>query len=93
MPSTKLRRSQGERPEDKSGAVVSTYMKTIDEVVRRLPPDLQEEVRDFACFLLKAKVAARRRRLKMGWAGALRAFRRQFTSLELQRKALEWWGD
>jgi len=26
-------------------------------------------------------------------AGALREYRDQFTALELQKKALEWWGD
>jgi hypothetical protein len=29
----------------------------------------------------------------MDWAGGLREYRDQFTSLQLQKKALEWWGD
>ena len=33
------------------------------------------------------------RRLRLDWAGALRAYRDRYTSLELQRKALEWMGD
>ena len=32
-------------------------------------------------------------RLRLDWAGALSEFREQFTSLDLQKKALEAWGD
>jgi len=66
---------------------------SVDEILKQLPPDLQQEVRDFAEFLLKKKVHSKRKRLQMTWAGALKEFRDKFTSLELQKKALEWWGD
>lgn len=68
-------------------------MKTIEEKIRELPPELQQEVEDFVEFLLKTKVRRKQKKLRMTWAGALREFRDQFTSLELQKKALEWWGD
>jgi len=54
---------------------------------------LQQEVQDFACFLLETKVRPKRSKLRMNWAGGLSEFREQFTSLELQKKALEWRGD
>jgi hypothetical protein len=68
-------------------------MKKIEELVKELPPELQQEVYDFAQFLLETKVRPKQKKLRMSWAGALREFRDQFTSLELQKKALEWWGD
>ena len=34
-----------------------------------------------------------RKKLRQTWAGALRDYREQYTSLELQKKALEWRGD
>ena len=68
-------------------------MKTLEELIRKLPPELQQEVYDFALFLLETKVHPKQRKLRMTWAGGLREFRDQFTSLELQKKALEWWGD
>lgn len=68
-------------------------MKTLEELVRELPPHLQEEVRDFARFLAETKVRPKRKHLRMDWAGGLREYRDQFTSLQLQKKALEWWGD
>lgn len=67
--------------------------RSIDELVKQLPPDLQQEVRDFARYLLETKARPRQKKLKMDWAGALREFRDQYTSLDLQKKALEWWGD
>jgi hypothetical protein len=75
-------------------------MKTLDELMKELPPDLQQEVHDFARFLLETrvlpdgrKIEPKQRKLRMTWAGGLREFRDQFTSLELQKKSLEWWGD
>lgn len=68
-------------------------MKTLEELIRKLPPELQQEVYDFALFLLETKAHPKRKKLRMTWAGGLREFRDQFTSLELQKKALEWWGD
>ena len=68
-------------------------MKTTEELIGELPPELQQEVRDLAQFLLNTKVSRKQKKLRMTWAGGLREFRDQFTSLELQKKALEWWGD
>jgi len=68
-------------------------MARLDEILKELPPDLQQEVLDFAEFLRQKKVPRRQNRLRLSWAGALKEFRQQYTSLDLQRKALEWWGD
>ena len=68
-------------------------MSTLEEVIKNLPPELRKEVQDFAQFLLQTRVQRKRRKLRLSWAGALREYRDRFTSLELQRKALEWWGD
>lgn len=67
-------------------------MENIEKLVDQLPPDMQEEVRDFAQFLLKKKTQAKQKKLRLSWAGALREYRDQFTSLELQKKALDWFG-
>jgi len=68
-------------------------VKKIENLLKDLPPDLQEEVYDFACFLKDTKVGSKQKKVRMSWAGGLREFRDQFTSLELQEKALGWWGD
>jgi hypothetical protein len=46
-----------------------------------------------ATFLFDTKVHPKRAKLRLNWAEALSEFRGQFTSLELQKKAMEWWGD
>jgi len=68
-------------------------VSAIEEIIRELPPELQREVEDFARFLLDTKARPKQRRLRLTWAGALSEFRDQCTSLDLQKKALEWWGD
>jgi hypothetical protein len=67
--------------------------KPLEELVKELPPDCQEEVRDFVEFLLERRGRKRGRKLRQDWAGALKDYRDQYTSLELQKKALEWRGD
>ena len=72
----------------------------LERVIAELPPDLQDEVIDFARFLLQTKAKQvntqqhrkQQHKLRLGWAGGLSEFRDQFTALELQKKALEWWG-
>jgi hypothetical protein len=68
-------------------------MKTLEDLIKELPQDLRQEVQDFANYLVETKVRPRRTKLRMDWAGGLAEFRGQYTSLELQRKALEWRGD
>ena len=68
-------------------------MKKIDELIEQLSPELQDEVFDFAQSLLKAKAQPKQKKLRMSWAGGLKEFRDEFTSTELQKKSLEWWGN
>ena len=68
-------------------------MKTLEELVRELPPDMQEEVREFAQYLLEKRVKGKKKYLAQTWAGGLKEFRGQYTSLELQKQSLEWRGD
>jgi uncharacterized protein with gpF-like domain len=68
-------------------------MKSIDERIKNLPPALKKEVEEFVNSLLKKRKKKNGKRLRQDWAGALRDYRGQYTSLELQKKALEWRGD
>lgn len=67
--------------------------QSVIEKIRNLPPDKQQEVLDFIEFLLEKQSRKYGRRLRQDWAGALSDYREQYTSLELQKKALEWRGD
>ena len=68
-------------------------MKKLEELVRELPPNMQEEVREFALLLLEKRVKAKKKYLSHTWAGGLKEFRDHYTSFDLQKKALEWGGD
>lgn len=72
---------------------MSAATKPLAELVQELPPDMQAEVRDFVEFLLAKRSHIPRQRLRQDWAGVLRDVRDQYTSLELQQKALDWRGD
>ena len=74
----------------------------IKNKIKQLPPEMQSKVRRYVDSLLaknnKTKGITKRepdrqgRRLRLDWAGGLRELRGKFTSLELQHKAMDWWG-
>ncbi len=66
-------------------------MGSVEEKFRRLPSELQREVMDFIDFLLRKVKKKPAKKLRLDWAGGLKEYRDKFTSLELQKKALEWW--
>lgn len=68
-------------------------MKSIEELIKELSPELRREVGDFVESLLNKRARKNGRKLRQDWAGALRDYRDKYTSLELQKKALEWRGD
>ncbi len=65
-------------------------MERIEEKVKQLPPDLQNEVSNFIDSLLKKRASRRKKKPKLEWIGGLREYRDRFTSVELQKKASEW---
>jgi hypothetical protein len=72
---------------------MGTQLKPLEELVKELPPASQAEVRDFVEFLLEKRRKKSVKTLRQNWAGALSDYRDQYTSLELQQKALDWRGD
>ena len=68
-------------------------VEEIAELVRKLPEDAQAEVRDFARFLAGRRPRPKQEFLRLSWAGGLREYRDRYTSIELQKKALERRGD
>jgi len=68
-------------------------VKTLEEMIRELPPELRQEVEDFIEFLLQKRAKRSLEPLRLDWKGALQDLRAHFTAVELQHKAQEWWGD
>jgi len=68
-------------------------MSELEDVIKDLPPDLHQEVVDFARFLMEKRRPKRKGRMKLEWRGALEDMKDQYTSVELQHKILEWRGD
>jgi hypothetical protein len=72
---------------------MSTVVKPLDELIQELSPNMRDEVRHFVEFLLAKQERETGKKLRQDWAGALREYRQEYTSLDLQAKALEWRGD
>lgn len=72
---------------------MNVMTKSLQELVQELPPDARAEVRDFIEYLLAKRSRRARTTLRQDWKGALRDYRQQYTSLELQHQALAWRGD
>jgi len=67
--------------------------KPLPELVEELPSNMRIEVRHFVEFLLNKQAHQTKGKLRQDWAGALRDYRQQYTSLELQQQALTWRGE
>ena len=63
----------------------------IVEKFNQLPPDLQEKAIEFIDSLLAKKELRRKKKLKLDWVGGLKEYRDQYTALELQKEAVDWW--
>jgi hypothetical protein len=75
------------------GRKVQNQRQPLEEMVKNLPLEIQEEVRDFVEFLLEKRVRKPKAKLRLDWIGALRDLRDEYTSVDLQHNALQWWGD
>jgi hypothetical protein len=67
-----------------------TVVEKIVSQINKLPPNLLTELEDYVGKLSKQKSKTKKGVLKQNWAGALKEFKTQYTSLELQKKALDW---
>lgn len=65
-------------------------MQTLKELVEQLPPDVQQEVRDFVEFVLERRRKKPKGKPRFHWAGALKDLRDQYTSVQLQHQIAEW---
>ena len=68
-------------------------MKRISELMARLSPKHQQEVLDFALYLAEIECRPKRKMLRLDWAGGLAVFKEKYTSVQLQKESLNWWGD
>lgn len=65
-------------------------MQSLSESIDNLPADLQRKVFDYIDEITKNR-KKKRKKLSLNWTGGLKEYKDQFTSLELQKKSLEWW--
>ena len=68
-------------------------MEQIRDLMAKLSSQHQQEVLDFAQYLAEKKSKTKRKKLRFDWAGGLAEFNKSYTSLELQKKSLDWWSD
>jgi hypothetical protein len=68
------------------------YEREIETKVQKLPENLKKEVLDYIDFLLEKYQGkkVRKRKFTFDWEGGLSDIKDEFTSVELQHKALEW---
>jgi len=67
-------------------------MKSFDDKIRELPPELQQEVERFIQKLAASMKPEDGARPRLNWRGALQELNRDYSSVELQHKALDWWN-
>lgn len=68
------------------------HEKEIEVKMQKLPEDLKRKVLNYVDFLLSKcqDREAARGKFKFDWEGGLSEIRKEFTSVQLQHKVLEW---
>ena len=61
-------------------------MTTLARFVEHLPPDIQEEVRSYAEFLLEKRSRKKQNVPSFDWEGALKDIGEEYSSVELQHE-------
>jgi hypothetical protein len=88
-----LKLQDGKAKTKRSKQKRAVHANTLEHLVDELPADLKKEVYDFARFLAEKRTARKQQTLRLSWAGKLSEFQDKFSAIELQKKALEWWGE
>lgn len=88
-----LKLEAGKRKNRRSKQQPATLAYTLENLVGELPAELKKEVHDFAQFLVAKRTGCKQQKLRLNWAGKLSEFQDKFSAIELQKKALEWWGE
>ena len=68
-------------------------MESLEKMIKSLPPELREEAKDFIEYLIQKHQHGERSKLSLDWAGDLSEYKEKYTSLELEEKSKEWWGE
>ncbi|MGI6322248.1 MAG: DUF2281 domain-containing protein [Bacteroidales bacterium] len=63
-------------------------IKNIESKINQLTPGMIDELDKYLDYLINRKVIRKSKRLKQDWAGGLKDVK--MTSIELQKKALDW---
>lgn len=63
---------------------------SIEEMVKKLPEELQKEVMEFVNSLLANRAKKKGGQPKFDWEGGLEELKDRYTSVELQHKVCEW---
>lgn len=72
---------------------MKSQLDSLTEIIKELDPTHQQELLDFAEFLLQKHKPRNRTKPTFSWAGGLKDLREQFTSVELQHDIVRQMSD
>jgi hypothetical protein len=63
----------------------------VEPVLKKMPPDVQRRVLKYIEALSARALRKRHGTMKFSWAGACADMNKEYTSVQLQKKILDWW--
>jgi hypothetical protein len=70
---------------------MSSVSESVEEKIRRLPPELQRSVLDYIDSLARQSERGVTGKFRFEWEGCLSHLKSRYTSVDLQHKVLDWW--
>ncbi len=65
---------------------------SLQDLLKKLPPEMESEVRDFIEFLIARKTVRKRLPMQFKWEGTLKDLGTRYTSVDLQHQITDWRG-
>ena len=70
---------------------MSSMSESVEERIRKLPPDLQNDVLNYIDTLYRRSQQAGTGKFRFAWEGCLSHLGTRYSSVDLQHKVLDWW--
>ena len=64
------------------------HEKELETKIKSLPPEIKKELLEY--IERRLRYYKRKGKFNFSWEGGLKEFKNEFTSVELQHKAMEW---
>jgi hypothetical protein len=74
-----------------TGEMSMLSVDAVEPTIKKMPPELQQQVLMYIETLSRSTGETHHGTMKFEWAGCCEDMKNEYTSVQLQKKILDWW--